>query len=57
MAFLKNKGLLEDESKLRGGAGAASVTGSPNSNAQTPRRTLVSRTLSSRISKFEGTHG
>ena len=54
MAFLKNKGLLDDESKLRGGAGAAPVTGSPNSYAPTPRGT---RTLSSRISKFQGTQG
>jgi hypothetical protein len=40
VAFLKNKGLIEDESSLRGGAGASVAGGSPNSNKLTPRRLL-----------------
>ena len=40
VAFLKNKGLIEDESSLRGGAGASVAGGSPNSKTITPRRLL-----------------
>ncbi|KAL7539129.1 hypothetical protein ACHAXR_009041 [Thalassiosira sp. AJA248-18] len=48
VAFLKNKGLIDDESSMRGGAGASSITsGSPNSKAPTPRRALSSRSVGS----------
>ncbi len=42
LAFLKQKGLLDDEKSLRGGAGG-SVTGSPN--LSTPRRTVGRRRM------------
>mmetsp|Transcript_8207 Transcript_8207/g.16695 ORF Transcript_8207/g.16695 Transcript_8207/m.16695 type:complete len:1207 (+) Transcript_8207:191-3811(+) len=42
LAFLKQKGLLDDERSLRGGAGG-SVTGSPN--LSTPRRTVGRRRM------------
>lgn len=43
VAFLKNKGLIDDESSIRGGAGASgSVADSPNSKSPTPRRSLKS---------------
>jgi len=50
VAFLKNKGLLDDEKSLKGGAGAGSVTsGSPTSRSFSSGRRNIGRPWSPRL--------